>query len=179
MEQKKPFDPGKVALLGVQRVIRDSHTNQVLTVNYWEFLCLSVSRILHCLLDYFVASCHGRIIFPEGFGIRNPVIPRNLGGPMQFQAVTKKKQSKRNKFLPELPFNGISVSSQLTQPAINRGKGVFLESHNGMIVDEELNMPPIPGKRLLKYVKKFQYVTVFNPENLNSRVCGRFSFSMR
>ncbi|MEW8335008.1 MAG: hypothetical protein AB2596_05325 [Candidatus Thiodiazotropha sp.] len=115
------------------------------------------------------------MILPKDFGTGNPVIPLNPVGPRHFQAVTK-KESKRVNLLPELPFIDMRVSPQFTQPSIDRGNGMLLESRIGMVVNEELDMPPIPGNRPFGNAKAFQYVTVFVPENLYSGVRGRFSF---
>ncbi|MEW8300314.1 MAG: hypothetical protein AB2712_15875 [Candidatus Thiodiazotropha sp.] len=175
MEQKKTVDPGKVAFLGVRRIIGNSHGNQIFPVNIREYPAQSVVRILYCLLDHFVASCRGRMILPKGFGTGNPVIPLNPVGPRHFQAVTK-KESKRVNLLPELPFIDMRVSPQFTQPGIHRGNGMLLESCIGMVVNEELDVPSIPGNRPFRYAKTFQYLTIFTPENLNSKICGQFSF---
>ncbi|MES9946829.1 MAG: hypothetical protein ABW080_17890 [Candidatus Thiodiazotropha sp.] len=125
MEQKNTLDPGKVAFLGVWRIIQNSHENQIVPVNIRVYPRQSVVGILHRLLDHFVASCHCRMIFPRRFGTGNPMI---------------------------------------------------LESRIGMVVKEEFKMPPIAANRPLRDAKKFQYITVFKPENLYSGIFGRFSF---
>lgn len=100
--------------------------------------------------------------------------PLNLVSPRQFQAVTKKK-SQSVDFLPEPPFISVRVSPQITQPGFNRLDGMFLESRIGMFVNENLNMPSIPGNRPLGDTKELQYITVPAPEDLNSGVFGWFS----
>lgn len=174
MEHKKTVDPSEITFLGIWRVISHSHGNQVFPVNIREFPAQSVSGIFHCLFDHFVASGHGRMVLAEGFCAGEPVVPLNLISPRQFQAVTK-KESERIDFLPELPFIDMRISSQITQPGINSCNGMFPKSRIGMVGDEELDMPSIPGNGPLGDAKKFQYITVSAPENLNSGICGRFS----
>ncbi|MES9990399.1 MAG: hypothetical protein ABW098_00480 [Candidatus Thiodiazotropha sp.] len=115
-----------------------------------------------------------RKILPKSFATGNPVIPDNLVESMQFQAVTKKK-SKRVNFLPELPFIDMKVSTIFTLPSLYNGYALFLESRIGVVVNEGLNMSPIPGNRAFRYTEKFQHFTLFAPENLFSGICGRFS----
>ncbi|MCU7875174.1 MAG: hypothetical protein KZQ91_20755, partial [Candidatus Thiodiazotropha sp. (ex Lucinoma borealis)] len=169
MEQKKTDNPSEIAFLGVGRIIRYSHENQVFPINIRMILGKSVSRIVHCFLNHFVAPGHGRMIPPKGFSTGEPVVPLNLVSPRQFQVVTE-KESQCVDFLPELPFIDLRISPQMTQPGVNRRDGMFLESRVGMVINEYLDMSPIPRTRPLWNAKELQYITVFAPEMLNSWV---------
>ncbi|MCU7932471.1 MAG: hypothetical protein KZQ90_16850 [Candidatus Thiodiazotropha sp. (ex Codakia rugifera)] len=154
MEYKEMVNPSETAFLGVGRIIRYSHENQVFLINIREILGKSVSRIVHCLLNQFVAPSQGRMIPPKDFGTGKPVVPLNLVNPGQFQVVTV-KESQCVDFLPELPFINMRISPEMTQPGVNRRDGMFLESRVGMVVNEYLDMSPIPRRRRSGMRKSF------------------------
>ncbi|MES9863527.1 MAG: hypothetical protein ABW157_06290 [Candidatus Thiodiazotropha sp. LLP2] len=91
MEQKKTDNPSEMAFHGVWRLIKYSRENQVFPINIREFLGKSVSLIIHCLLNHFVAPGHRRIVSSKGIGTREPMVPFNLVSLGQFQVVTEKE----------------------------------------------------------------------------------------